>query len=150
MKIIRLRKANKKSLKDINRLLAELSPESVQITLSFLNKLIKDKKVFLLVAIDNNHIIGMASLITAMSPTNIFGLIEDVVVDEKYRGKGLGRMLVERLIKQGKRQKLAQLKLTSKKDRVAANNLYKKLGFVLKETNSYRLKLRQQSALTDL
>lgn len=141
MKIIRLKKTDKQSLKELNNLFTKLSPDKSQMSPAYFKKLIANKSVFLAVIYDGKEIVGMGTLISTMSVANTFGLIEDVIIDEKYQGKGLGRSLMEFLIKEGKRQKLSTLKLTSKKDRIAANILYKKLGFNLKKTNVYRMRL---------
>ena len=69
------------------------------------------------------------------------GLIEDVVVDQNYRDKGIAKMLIQNLIEIGKEKKLEQIGLTSHPSRQAANNLYIKLGFKKRDTNVYRLTL---------
>jgi ribosomal protein S18 acetylase RimI-like enzyme len=63
--------------------------------------------------------------------------IHDVVVDEAYRGKGLGGRLVRELLRQAMSfsdingEEQVEVSLTSRPSRVAANALYQKLGFVL-------------------
>lgn len=59
-----------------------------------------------------------------------FGLMEDVYVDEKLRGQGLGRDLVKRVIAEARAQDCYKLICTSrygKEDSVHA--LYVRLGF---------------------
>jgi len=65
--------------------------------------------------------------------------IEDVVVDKSARGKGVGVKLMEFSIAYVRNKNIKSINLTSSPDRVAANNLYRKLGFVQRETNVYRL-----------
>jgi ribosomal protein S18 acetylase RimI-like enzyme len=65
--------------------------------------------------------------------------IEDVVVDKVARGKGLGKELIQFAIKYAKNKNVKTINLTSSPERVAANKLYQKLGFMLRETNVYRL-----------
>jgi len=65
--------------------------------------------------------------------------IEDVVVDEQSRGKGVGKFITQKLIELAKQQNVRYIDLTSKPERVAANELYKKLGFELRHTNAHRL-----------
>ena len=69
------------------------------------------------------------------------GSVDDVVVDNAYRGQGLGAAIMHKVIEVAQEQKLKALSLTSRPARVAGNKLYQKLGFVQKETNVYRLKL---------
>ena len=68
--------------------------------------------------------------------------IEDVVVDESQRGKGFGKEMVKFAIEYSKTLGAASVALTSRPSRVEANELYKKLGFVLHETNVYKYLLR--------
>ena len=63
----------------------------------------------------------------------------DMVVDEEYRGRGLGRELMLGILERARRLAPIELHLTSKPARVAANALYQSLGFVRKETNAYTL-----------
>lgn len=86
------------------------------------------------------HVIGTASLCVCDSPTGRKAHVEDVVVLSSYRGKGLGRSLMEHLIDYARRELTpSDLYLTSKPSRVAANGLYRALGFQQKETNVYKM-----------
>ena len=62
-----------------------------------------------------------------------------MVVSESYRGQGIGKKLMDFAIQFVKEQGVSLLMLTSNPARVAANNLYVKLGFEKKETNVYRM-----------
>ena len=61
-----------------------------------------------------------------------FGLLEDVYVDENYRGSGLGTKLVARVITAAKEQNCYKLIACSRKSRPKVHQLYEKLGFELK------------------
>ena len=76
-----------------------------------------------------------------LSPTGSKAWIEDVVVDDMFRGRGLGRKLVTHAIDYCKSQNINTLMLTSNPKRVAANALYQSLGFERKETNVYKMNL---------
>ena len=67
-----------------------------------------------------------------------------VIVDSSLRGQGLGRLLLEHVIDFA-RQELGNvdLHLTSRPERVAANELYRSLGFEKRETNAYVLRIRE-------
>ena len=86
---------------------------------------------------ERGEIIGSASLAIAYSPTGAHGWIEDVVVEEKARCKGIGRALTQSLLEKARELKLQKVYLTSRPSRVAANKLYQSLGFVKRETNVY-------------
>ena len=59
---------------------------------------VSDPSSITLVSVDNNTITGVASLYIIKKLTRTLGLIEDVAVNENYRGKGIGKKLVEKLI----------------------------------------------------
>ncbi len=89
---------------------------------------------------DEKHIVGCATLCVFESPTGRKASVEDVVVLSAYRGQGIGRTLLERIIDFAK-NKLApiDLRLTSQPCRVEANALYEALGFKKRDTNVYRM-----------
>lgn len=94
---------------------------------------------------DGDRIVGCASLCVFMSPTGLKGSVEDVVVGEAYRGRHLGRRLLEAVIGYARVElRNIDLHLTSRPQRVAANQLYQSLGFERRETNCYRLVLRSE------
>lgn len=90
---------------------------------------------------NDNQIIGIATLVPYPCLTELGGLIDDVVIDENFRGKGLSRTLLQHIIVVAKRSNMQWLELTSRPSRVAANALYPKLGFRKRETNVYQLDL---------
>ena len=89
---------------------------------------------------EEKHIVGCATLCVFESPTGRKASVEDVVVLPAYRGQGIGRTLLQRIIDFAK-NKLApiDLRLTSNPTRTEANALYQALGFVQRETNVYRM-----------
>lgn len=86
------------------------------------------------------RIVGCASLCVFDSPTGRKGHIEDVVVYSDCRGRHLGRKLLEYILDYA-RTNLApiDIHLTSRPSRVAANALYRSIGFEQRDTNVYRL-----------
>ncbi len=91
---------------------------------------------------ESNTIVGSATVALYPIPTGFRCMIEDVVVDEMYRGKGIGELLILKCIDYAKSNKVFQIDLTSRPSRVSANHLYQKLGFKQRETNVYRLVLK--------
>ena len=67
--------------------------------------------------------------------------IEDVVVDESARGRGIGAALNRQAIEIARQAGARTVDLTSRPDREAANRLYARLGFNQRNTNVYRLEL---------
>ena len=67
---------------------------------------------------------------------------KDVVVASAYRGQGIGRTLLQRIIDfAGSKLSPIDLHLTSNPSRVEANALYQALGFEQRETNVYKMSL---------
>ena len=90
-----------------------------------------------------DEIIGLATLILYRVPTGMRAYIEDVVVDEKARGKRIGEALTRACLEQAKAAGASQVMLTSNPGRVAANRLYQRMGFELRKTNVYRYGFKQ-------
>ena len=139
MKCERLTRGDKKTLSTLNALLGQLSASSKPMTAAGLVAILKNKNVHLMVLRDGKQktIIGMGSLVVWQAPTGVRSRIEDVVVDEAYRGRGFGTILTKRLVAVARGIKVKDIELSSRSSRVAANELYKKLGFAPKETNVY-------------
>ena len=92
----------------------------------------------------NRPILGMLSLVTFEIPTGVRAWIEDVVVDEAARGHGAGFALVGAALEHAKNVSARTVDLTSRPSREAANRLYQRAGFQLRETNVYRVTLEQK------
>lgn len=58
-----------------------------------------------------------------------FGFIEDVYVVEKYRGRGIGKKIVEELIKKAKEEGCYKLICTSRYGKDKVHRIYEKNGF---------------------
>jgi len=58
-----------------------------------------------------------------------YGLLEDLFVEESYRGSGLGRQLVQTAIEEAKKLGCYKLIGTSRNSRDEVHGFYKKLGF---------------------
>lgn len=127
----------------IARLLGQLTTRDITFTPDAYRQLIGSpcSRLFLL-----QHHEGIAGMLTVgkyISPTGSKAWIEDVVVDEPWRGSGFGRLLVEHAINHCKEEKIDTVYLTSTSKRIAANKLYQSMGFVHKDTNMYKLELKE-------
>jgi len=87
---------------------------------------------------DAGRIVGVSTLATFPIPTGWRAWVEDVIVDEAVNGKGIGRRLTEAMIDRARELGCKTVDLTSRPSREAANHLYRKVGFVQRETNVYR------------
>lgn len=125
------------------RLLRQLTTRDVVLTQDAYRQLIASSCSRILLIQHGEEVVGMLTIGTYLSPTGSKAWIEDVVVDEGYRGSGLGRMLVAHAIDHCKAGGIDTVHLTSNPKRVAANGLYQSMGFVRKETNMYKLELKK-------
>lgn len=139
MVIKRITNFGQKVFKDLNWLLLQLSSVGYQMKENRLKEVIKNKNNYLFAMYDRNLIIGTITLIKISQIRRSKGLIEDFVIDQRYRGRGLGKKLMLHTIAVAKKLQLSQLVLTSESYRITANKLYKKLGFKIKEINFYYL-----------
>jgi len=129
-------------LEQIVKLYSQFSVKDKEISEEYLAGALKGQKTILMLALDGKKVVGMGLLCFVDMIRITKCLIEDVIVDEKYRGQGIGEGIVNHLIQEARAKKVEYIDLTSKPKRVAANNLYKKLGFQIRETNSYRMYLK--------
>ena len=127
----------------INKFLNLLVENEFLITKQVVEAIISDTNSHLFFAIDGEGVyLGMLTVGFYYAPTGKKAWIEDVVVDEKYRGQGVGKELTNFAIQFVKDQLADVLMLTSNPARKEANNLYKKIGFQQKVTNVYRIVLK--------
>ena len=125
----------------VQNLLEQLTNRPVKLTGTTLRKIISQENTHLFFLLADQEIAGMLTVGIYHSPTGGKAWIEDVVVDEKYRGQGLSKQLVTHAVRFVKEQGIPLIMLTSNPTRIAANKLYQKLGFEQKQTNVYRMNL---------
>ena len=90
---------------------------------------------------DTGAIVGTATLIVYRVPSGLRAYIEDVVVDVAARGYGVGEALMREAMVRAADRGAGSVDLTSHASRTAANRLYLKLGFKVRQTNAYRCEL---------
>lgn len=122
----------------LNTLLIQLNPDLPELTGSDLEKILATNSTYLYVLKQHDTIVGMLTFVVYRTPSGARGYIEDVVVNEQQRGKGLGKMLLHHAIEKAKELQLEYIGLTSRPEREAANKLYQSLGFKKRDTNVYR------------
>ena len=122
----------------VNRLIPQLSRSAPPLTGDALEQTVSWDGNHLLIARDGDRVVGMLTLVTFPIPTGLRAWIEDVVVDESARGQGVGAALTQEAVRQARSLGARTVDLTSRPTRQAANRLYERLGFELRETNAYR------------
>ena len=128
---------NARHYEAVARLLTQLTTRSIPFTPDQYRDLLRNGSTTLFLLQHKSTVIGMLTLSRCLIPTGCKGWIEDVVVDSDYRGQGLGRQLVSHAIEHARHEGYDSLMLTSAPKRIAANALYRALGFEHKETNVY-------------
>jgi len=91
---------------------------------------------------EKGRLLGMGWAFPRQTILRNQAIVEDMIVDESQRGKGLGEKILLDLIAQGKKDGVEVFELTTNPKRIAANGLYQKVGFKLHLTNHYLLNLR--------
>jgi ribosomal protein S18 acetylase RimI-like enzyme len=123
----------------VGRLVGQLSSSARAPSASQLDELVASPAIRLLLARDDGGLIlGMLTLALFPLPTGVRAWIEDVVVDRGARGRGVGALLTREALRLAQESGARTVDLTSRPSREAANRLYAKLGFQLRETNVYR------------
>jgi ribosomal protein S18 acetylase RimI-like enzyme len=139
MGIIEVNGFKREYLDAVQKFLCLLTSGPPAFTESDFKALLASGNSHLFFVMDETRIAGMITVGIYRSPSGSKAWIEDVAVDETYRGRGLGRMLTQHAIDFVKSQHVDLLMLTSGSYRIAANNLYRSIGFERKETNVYRM-----------
>ncbi|WP_103061689.1 GNAT family N-acetyltransferase [Actinomyces qiguomingii] len=129
----------------MERLIPQLSRSAPALTTEQCEALVDQPGVYLFVfrpdaplADGSTPILGMLTLATFTIPTGLRAWVEDVVVDGDARGHGAGQALVETAVEYARSLGARTVDLTSRPSREAANRLYQRAGFALRETNVYR------------
>lgn len=123
----------------LDPLVRQLSTHAALPSRDELTRIVECPTNTLLIAYHDSHVVGMLTLVVFPIPTGIRAWIEDVVVDDNSRGLGIGIALTNEAIRIGHEQGARSIDLTSRPARVAANRLYEKLGFELRDSKVYRL-----------
>jgi ribosomal protein S18 acetylase RimI-like enzyme len=126
------------ALDALARLLPQLSSSAAPVSPDELAEMVRSDASRLLLATDDGRIVGTMTLVVFRIPTGVRAWIEDVVVDESARGTGAGEALNRAAIDLAYSLGARTIDLTSRPSRVAANQLYRKLGFEQRDTNIYR------------
>jgi ribosomal protein S18 acetylase RimI-like enzyme len=121
------------------RLVPQLSQSAPPVGEAEVGDMVASPAIRLLVARDDTGaIVGTLSLVLFRIPTGVRGWIEDVIVDEAARGRGVGEALTAEAIRLANAAGARTLDLTSRPSREAAHRLYTKMGFGVRETSVYR------------
>jgi len=125
------------------RLLPQLNGNLPVPDMERLERLIADPDVTLLVARDGEEIVGTTTVIVYTTPFWIKARLDEVVVDDSARGRGVGEALVKAALDVGREKgaQVAELQSGRGPAREAAHRLYDRLGFRIRESDVMRILL---------
>jgi ribosomal protein S18 acetylase RimI-like enzyme len=140
IKIITYEKLTESNKKDIIRLMdVFLKPKGRgPIKKENIERAIKQNNNTSVAAYEGDKVIGIITLIEENLFTARLGLIDEIVVDEAYRRKGVASKILKKVIKIAKEKKLDLLKVDTNIGN-PSNHLYQKFGFIRKNDNLYKL-----------
>jgi ribosomal protein S18 acetylase RimI-like enzyme len=143
MEIERITEISDEVVDAFNFLIPQLSTSSLIPTREQLAEIAANES--LLIARDpqqGGRIVGSLTLVTFRIPTGVRAWIEDVIVDQAQRAKGIGEVLTRAALARAAELGAKTVDLTSRPSREAANRLYQRVGFKLRESNLYRYTIR--------
>ena len=125
------------------RLLPQLNSTLPLPDLERLQRMVADPAVTLLLARDGEEIVGTTTVIVYTTPFWIKARLDEVVVDESARGKGVGEALVKAALDIGRERgaEVAELQSGRGPSREAAHRLYSRLGFEIRDSDVMRIVL---------
>jgi ribosomal protein S18 acetylase RimI-like enzyme len=120
------------------RLLPQLSTSAAPLDAGALGDVVSSPAVTVLLAKSEGTIVGTTSLVVFHIPTGVRAWIEDVIVDSAAGHQGIGKALVREAVDRARKAGARSVDLTTRPSRVAAGNLYEKVGFTQRDTRVYR------------
>lgn len=108
-----------------------------------LKGLMDDDRACVLVARHNKTVIGMctAQLVISTAEGGYSAWIEDVVVDEGYRGRGVGRRLLDSISTWAQQRGATRLQLLADMENTSALGFYRNNGWQETQLRALRVKI---------
>jgi ribosomal protein S18 acetylase RimI-like enzyme len=119
-------------------LLPQLSSSARAADRAVLERVVGSAATTLLIARCDGKIAGTLSLVMFPIPTGLRAWIEDVIVDDAARGRGIGQILTVEALRIAEEAGARTVDLTSRPAREAAGRLYERVGFESRSTRFYR------------
>jgi GNAT superfamily N-acetyltransferase len=136
---VKVREATEHDLDALINLYGQLAEDRVEsqpalpsTAASILTAILRQPGRTLLVASVADSVVGTADLFVVANLTHggmSWAIVENVVVDEKQRGTGVGRALMEEVVARCREVGCYKIQLLSRSHRVAAHAFYQHLGF---------------------
>lgn len=114
---------------------AEVNEETVG---AALERIVANPSSVTLVVDDNGTLFGMVTLNLVYKLPKVEARVDEVVVAKSARGRGIGTILMDAADNWAWEHIADSIEFTSRPSRTAANALYQKHGYELRETNVYK------------
>ena len=140
IEIKQLEKNSLDTYSSIMRLLPQLYDNVFKLTYDDFGDIIKSTCLKIFIAQSNNRVIAIGTLVSYIKLTGNVGIIEDFIVDEKYRGTGVGSNLLNHVVNYGFNSGISFIDVNTRREE--ASLFYKKNGFLEKGINRKLYSLR--------
>ena len=136
-----IRKLELKDLEEVFELLDELYENKIDYSI-FTQKyksILKDNNFYGIVAIEDNKVVGVhiSRVINRLAKKKNILFIDDLIINGKYRNKGIGKLLIQDATTYAKSKDCGALELTSMIENVNVHKFYENNGF---EKRQYKFK----------
>ena len=136
-----IRKLELNDLEEVFELLNELYENKIEYSI-FIEKYkesLKDDKFYGIVAIENNKVVGVliSRIINRLAKKKNILFIDDLIVNEKNRNAGIGKLLIQNAMDYAVSTDCESLELTSLISNTNAHRFYENNGF---EKRQYKFK----------
>lgn len=138
----RLSDCSSQDIADLARLTAQLSATAPPLTAEHIRTMLAAPGTTVLVArAPDTTIVGTATVTVLFLPSGVKARIDDVVVEDAWRGQGVGTTLSRAAVAVARAADARYVDLTSASFRTAGHRIYEGLGFARRDTQAYRLHL---------
>lgn len=122
--MVKIEKLQKEDIEAVSRI--EEAAFSMPWKAKDFEQLLSDEKSLYLVAKVDEKVVGCCGVTNVCGEGNI----NNVVVDEAYRGRGIAFAMMQKLLEQGRQLGCVEFTLEVRVSNASAIHLYEKLGFV--------------------
>ncbi len=140
IEIIQLEKNSMDTYSSIMGLLAQLYDNVLKLTYDDFGDILKSTCLKIFIVQRNNSVIATGTLVSYRKLVGNVGIIEDFVVDAKYRGTGVGSNLLNHIVNYGFNSGMSFIDVSTRREE--ASLFYKKNGFLAKGSNRKLYSLR--------
>ena len=133
-----VREANNEVTAAMRQLVPQLSTTAGPPETAAVQRIVGSEATTLLAARLDGKIVGFLALVMFPIPTGFRAWIEDVIVDETARGRGIGEALTRKALGLAEAAGARTVDLTTRPHREAAGRLYERVGFAERTTRNYR------------